>query len=95
MTVRSVLRPARDDYEVEIKYNARNDGGCYWIYGYVLKDCLPVYTRLAAIRCDVQRARDLAARAWPVRPKERVLAECNHHLTANLASAPSTIGGPT
>ena len=59
-----VLRAARNDFEVEIKYDGRCDGGRYWVYAYVLRGGLPQYTRLAANRPTVRSARDLAARAW-------------------------------
>ncbi len=58
------LRAARNDVEVEIKYDGRCDGGRYWVYAYVLRGGLPQYTRLAANRPTVRSARDLAARAW-------------------------------
>ncbi len=59
-----MLHAKRDDFEVEIKYNARQEGRCYWVYAYVLKDGLPLYTRLAASRYTVQQARELAAPVW-------------------------------
>ena len=58
-----VLHAARDDFEVEIKYDGHSDGGRYWVYAFVLRDGQVQYTRLAANRPTVRSARNLAARA--------------------------------
>jgi hypothetical protein len=55
-----VLHAVRDDFEVQIRYEAWQRDGCYWVHAYVRRDAQRQYTRLAAERSNVQQARDLS-----------------------------------
>jgi hypothetical protein len=60
----TVLHAVREDFEIEVRYDGRCDGGRYWIYAFAIQPKGGVWTRLAAERRTPQQARDLAARAW-------------------------------